>query len=129
MTTMNCGGKTMLKAIVLALALILFATPAMSATKTVQLTATWTYPVANEDGITGFEIYNADNVAVISDIAPSVRTVVLTVTTDGRSPQPFYMRAVDKTDPANIEYSGNSNVYVWIPPKRIIAIPGVFGSR
>ena len=116
----------MLKTILFVLSMVLLSVPAMAAPKTVQLTAEWSFPVEAEAEITGYEIYDANNVVVISNIAKTARAVVMTITFDGKSPQAFYMRAVDATDPANVEYSGNSNVYVWSPAKKKIATTGSF---
>ena len=98
--------------------------PSLSFAATKVQSFTWTYDIADEADITGFEILNKANIVVVPSIPKTSRMATVTITYTNQDPQPFYIRAVDtvsgeKSDPSNIE--------TFVPPKKIVKAPGMFG--
>jgi len=87
---------------------------------------TWTYDIAEEANITGFEILNKDNVVVVPSIPKTSRIASVTITYTNQDPQPFYIRAVDASDPSMLEKSDPSNIATFVPPKKIVKTPEGF---
>jgi len=84
----------------------------------------WTYTAEAEAEITGFEIYQLVGAgaekAVISNIPKTARFATGTITYDTGTINRFYIKALNASDPLNIEYSGPSNTV------RLLASPGQF---
>ncbi len=109
---------------ILVMLLEAFFWPEISSAATKVQSFTWTYDTPEEANITGFEILNKDNVVVVPSIPKTSRMATVTITYTNQDPQPFYIRAVDtisgeKSDPSNIE--------TFVPPRKIVKTPGVFG--
>jgi len=96
-------------------------------TITRQMSFTWTYTVAEEADITGFKIYQyalpltpSAATVVIDNIPKTTRFATATLSYDSAKSQRLFIRAVDESDPANPEYSGDSNII------KLIAAPSGF---
>lgn len=113
-----------MKQILIALLLCLLPVMVQAATVTKTVPFGWVYTAEAEEDITGFEIYQLVGVlpekAVISNIPKTARFAAGPITYDNGIVNRFYIRALNKTDPLNIEYSDPSNTV------RFLASPGQF---
>jgi hypothetical protein len=105
------------------IALTIFLAPALVQAATKVQSFTWSYDVAEEANITGFEILNKDNVVVVPSIPKTSRIASVTITYTNQDPQPFYIRAVDTVTG---EKSDPSNIATFVPPRKIVKTPGGF---
>jgi len=110
----------------LILMLVLVLSPALLHAGTITRSETfgWTYTPEAEAEITGFEIYQLVGAgaekAIISNIPKTARFATATITYDNGTINRFYIKALNASDPLNIEYSGPSNTV------RLLASPGQF---
>jgi len=118
-----------MKKFLLVIVMLCMASGANAATITRTLPFSWTYDVADEAEITGFEIciFSADAteqnaVVAIGNIPKTARFATGPVTYDMAKTQKLFIRAVsvDPSDPTLIEKSGPSNMI------RLLIAPGKF---
>lgn len=115
-----------MKKLLMILAMLFTATVSHAANQSA--TFVWTYPEAENSKITHFDMYNEQNVKVVSAIPATSRMTNYTIVHDGVTPQGFYLVAVDARIPTNIVQSENSNIAIWVPGKRVVVIPGGFSG-
>ena len=113
-----------MKRILIAMILCLVPTFALAGTITKSTSFSWSYTAESEEEITGFEIYQLvgtlpEKVA-IGDIPKTARFATGIITYDNGTVNRFYIRAINDSDPQNLERSDPSNTV------RFLASPGQF---
>jgi len=103
--------------------LLILAGTAFAVQVTKQITVIWDYPVAAEDTIAGFKVFNQDAGAPIFDnISPSQRTVSGPYTYDDSVPQSFHIVSFG----ADGQQSTPSNIKTVTPPYKPLVGVGTF---
>jgi hypothetical protein len=113
-----------MKRLLFALMLCLVPVVAQTATVTRSIHFSWSYTAEAEAEITGFIIYQLVGTdpekAVISDIPKTARFATGPITYDNGRTNRFYIRAIDASDPLNIDRSDPSNTV------KMVVAPGQF---
>ena len=95
-----------MRSIVAVLAVLLAVVVAEAATVSKKLAATWTYPTAEEQYLSSFEIYDISGKLVAGGIPVTARTYTATVTIDDTAVLAYNLAACGKdgtvTTPSNI---------------------------